>query len=99
MAATPKQSTELMSYFAQQCPKAPKFNRAMAKWAARELIESYGMDDAKLAIRWYATVARSQDWNHFVRVADSCLKEAKLHDQDITNRRKYRSIANEWRKS
>ena len=99
MAVSPKQSTELMSYFAQVCHKAPKFNRAVAKWAARELLESYGMEDTKMAIRWYATVSRIQDWNHFVKIADQCVREVTLHNQDVMNRRKYRSIANEWRNS
>ena len=97
MTATPKQSTELMTYFAKTCPSAPRFNRATAKWAARDLIDSYGMDTCRKAIQWYGRVNRSPDWNGFIRSADACVREMELYNADKEKRRKFRSIADEWR--
>lgn len=99
MAVTAKQSSDFMTFFSKNCPKAPKFNRATAKWAARDLLESYGVDDCQRAVLWYAKVNIRPDWNTFVRVAGDCIKEADLAVKDVENRKKYRSIANEWRKS
>lgn len=99
MPATPKQSSDLMTFFTQNCPKAPRFNRAVEKWAARDLIDSYGFDTCKQAVLWYAKVSTRQDWKHFLRIADDCVTESNLYKDDVAQRRKFRAIANEWRNS
>lgn len=99
MTATPAQGKALMDHFTKSCPTAPKFNRAVAKWAARELIDSYDLDTCKRAVLWYAKVSPRPDWNNFVRVADDCVTEMSLYEKDVVNRRKFRAIANEWRNS
>lgn len=97
MAVTPKQGTDLMNNFIKACPNAPKFNRAVEKWAARELIESYGVDKCNQAVLWYAKVSPRHEWRHFVRIIDSCITESEITYKDITTRRSHRAIANEWR--
>jgi hypothetical protein len=100
MAVTPKQGTELMTYFAKLT--GTRFNRATAKWAARELIESYGLDTCRQAVLWYTKTAkqakRVPDWNHFVRVADECVKASEAYYRDIEHRKELKASANEWRK-
>lgn len=100
MTATPKQGTDLMNFFATNAKV--KFNRATAKWAARELVDSYGMDKCKEAILWYTRTVkqsgRHPDWNHFVRVAGDCINQSEAHAADIARRKKFRAQAQEWRK-
>lgn len=94
--ADPKQGTALMNAFAQQT-NAPRFNRAIAKWAARELIDSYGLPDCMTAVAWYSSISSSPTWEDFVRVAGKCVERARQHDADIRRRAKNRALANEWR--
>jgi hypothetical protein len=72
-------------------------NQAKTKWAARDLIESYGLEQSKQAIEWYFKVSRRLDWTHFVSIADQCVKEMHLAEIDSDKRRRNRTIANEWR--
>lgn len=97
--ASAQQSNALMTFFSNECGNAPKFNRATAKWAARDLIDSYGFDTCKAAVLWYAKVSKRQDWQHFVKIADDCVRESSLAKEDRVKRSKYRAIANEWRNS
>jgi hypothetical protein len=99
VAVKAEDSAKLMSLFSKTFPKAPKFNRALAKWEARDIIESYGYDATVDAIKWYGNVTSRQDWKHFVRMVDSCVRESQSHSNDVSNRRKLRAIADEWRNS
>lgn len=99
MAVTLKQSSEIITYFSKTCPNAPTINRATAKWTARDLVESYGVETCHKVIDWYAKVQRSPEWKHFVRTFELCLSEMTIYQRDIEVRRKNRAIANEWRKS
>jgi hypothetical protein len=92
-----QEGSRLMTLFTKSCPKAPRFNRAIAKWAARDLIESYGLDDCEVAVAWYARVTKSPDWDSFVRSAGDCIRESKNAEHDLSNRKKNLKLANEWR--
>jgi hypothetical protein len=92
-----QQGSNLMKAFAKECPDAPAFNRAIGKWAARDLIESYGYDECLNAVKWYAHVAKKPEWTHFVREAGNCINEWNLAIQETKRRQKFRGIANEWR--
>ena len=96
--ATAKQSSDLMTFFTKHCD-APPFNRAIAKWAARDLIDSYGVDACRQAVLWYSKVSQRPNWDNFVRIADDCVKESQMAKEDEVRRKKYRAIANEWRSS
>jgi hypothetical protein len=92
-----QQGSQLMTLFAKSCPNAPRFNRAIAKWAARDLIESYGFDDCAVAVAWYARVAKLPDWDSFVRSAGDCIRESNNAERDLSIRKKNLKLANEWR--
>lgn len=99
IVATPKQGTDLMAEFAKACPSAPRFNRAVEKWAARDLVDSYGVDLCKQAMLWYASTAVAPTWKGFVYGADKCVKESSMYKQDLVKRKSNRKVAMEWRTS
>lgn len=100
MAVTPRQGTELMTFFAKTT--GARFNRATAKWAAREMIESFGVQSCRDAVLWYDKTCRQSgkpaEWNTFVRVAEECIKASEAYTKDVEHRRELRQSANEWRK-
>lgn len=98
-----KQAKELLDLYRDQYKyktgQSPLLNLAKEKWAARELIESFGLEDCKAALEWYFRVNKRYDWKTFVYVCDQCISESKSVAKDKELRRKYRAIANEWRNS
>jgi hypothetical protein len=103
MVANPtiKQANELLTFYVDQYKaqfgKPPFLNKAVAKWAARDLIDSFGLDQCKQAVRWYFKVSKRHEWNHFVNVAGSCITESTSVENDKIKRAENRRIANEWR--
>lgn len=98
-----KQASELISFFKQEYVKhtghSPVLNIVKEKWAARDLIESFGLEDCKRAVEWYFRVNKRYDWKTFTYIVDICITESKSVENDAIKRRKYRSIAQEWRDS
>jgi hypothetical protein len=98
-----KQANELLAMYRDlykyKTGKSPLLNIAKEKWAARELIESFGLDECKGALDWYFKVNKKYEWKTFVYVCDQCITESKSVAKDKELRRKYRTIANEWRNS
>jgi len=98
-----KQANELLAHYRDSYKKStgtsPLLNIAKEKWAARELIESFGLDQCLDALDWYFKVNRKYDWKTFVYVCEQCISESKSVARDKELRKKYRVIANEWRNS
>jgi hypothetical protein len=88
-----------MNFFAKSCPNAPKFNRAIEKWAARDMVDSYGFATCKEAVVWYSNTAVSPTWKGFVYAADKCVKEMSIYKDDVKQRKRNRKIAQKWRAS
>lgn len=105
MATNPtiKQATELMNYYTQvhrqHSSAPPMFNRAVEKWAARELIESFGLEKCMEAVDWYFKVNKRPDWKGYVRSCGDCITESGLVHADTEKRRSNRAVALEWRNS
>ena len=98
---TIKQANELLTFFSAQhkskLGKPAFMNRAVAKWAARDLIESFGLDDCKKAVVWYFRVSKRNEWTNFVNVAGTCITESNSVYNDEEKRARNRRVANEWR--
>lgn len=96
-----KQSAQLINEFAARYEKVtgrkPLINRIKEKWAARDMIESFGYDQCIVAMDWFFKVSSNLDWSIFSRSADTYLVAAKDSLKDLEHRKKARQIANEWR--
>ena len=101
--ALAKQASQLLNHYKQkykeQTGANPLLNLAKEKWAARELIESFGYDQCIAALDWYFKVNKRYDWKTFVYACDQCITESQSVTRDKELRRKYRTIAKEWRNS
>lgn len=97
MASLAQQGDELMAFFANKTGR--RFNRAKAKWDARQLVQSYGLDDCKEAVLWYVKVSQNRDWRQFVFNCGDYISEARSVERDAERRRMNRRIANQWRNS
>jgi len=98
-----KQASELLTLYREEYKKhtghGPLLNIAKEKWAARDLIVSFGLEDCKRALSWYFKVNKRYDWKTFTYIADQCISESKSVEDDSLKRKKYRAIAKEWRDS
>jgi hypothetical protein len=98
-----KQASELISLFREEYKQhtghLPLLNIAKEKWAARDLVQSFGIEDCKRAVQWYFKSSKRYDWKTFTYIADQCVSESKSVEEDIAKRRKFRKIAKEWRDS
>jgi len=97
----PKLSTDLMNYFAKSYESSNgsklRLNRNTAKWAARDIIESFGYDECVSAIDWYFFVKQSgHDWNWYVTNAERLLEARDEHVKDKEFRKINRQKALEW---
>jgi hypothetical protein len=96
-----KESKELLDYFKwnykDKVGSPPIINIYKDKWAAKDLIESFGLPDCKDGILWYFKVSKRYEWKHFVGIADQCITASKSAKKDSENRKKLKSVANEWR--
>lgn len=96
-----KQATELLNFYTKEYKARtgalPLLNKAKEKWAARDLIESFGFEDCKSALEWYFKVNKHPEWKSFVYSAEQCILESRSVKADIEKRRKFRVVANEWR--
>jgi hypothetical protein len=99
--ATPKESMALLDYFTRsymlKFEQRPLINRNIEKWAARDLLDSYGMDDCKRAVDWMFRVSRKHDWKTYVRICGDLITESKSAEKDKVKRAKDRAIAIAWR--
>jgi hypothetical protein len=98
-----KRATQLIDEFVARYEKVtgkkPLINRIKEKWAARDMIDSFGYDECIAAMNWYFKVSSSPDWIVFSRSADTYLTGFNNASREAKERAKARQIANEWRNS
>jgi hypothetical protein len=99
--STPKLSTDLMSYYAKSYENKngvkPRLNRNTAKWAARDIIDSFGMDECLSAIDWYFNVKPSNhDWTWYANNVEKLLEARDDYTEDIKLRKERLLKAKEW---
>lgn len=96
-----KQGGELLTFWRSEYKKktgsAAMLNTAKEKWAARDLVESFGLDKCKEAVVWYMRINKRPEWNTFLYTATSVISEMESVKNDKTKRAAYRRVANEWR--
>lgn len=99
--ATPKESMALLDYFTKSYTLKygirPQINRSIEKWAARDLVDSYGMEDCKRGVDWMFKVSRKHDWKTYTRICGDLITESKSAEKDKATRAKNRALAIAWR--
>ena len=96
-----KQGNSLIGYFVSSYEKnnfaKPLVNRNTAKWAARDIIESFGYDECKGAVDWYFRVKESgHDWNWYANNVERLISARQEHERDAIIRRENRKRAKAW---
>lgn len=96
-----KQGNSLIGYFVSSYQKnnltKPLVNRNTAKWAARDIIESFGYDECKRAIDWYFYVKDSgHDWNWYANNVEKLISARHENEEDAKIRRENRKRARAW---
>jgi hypothetical protein len=75
----------------------PLINRNTAKWAARDVVESFGLDECKDAIDWYFRVKEgSHDWGWYANNVEKLIAARKAKEEDDIARRVAREKARAW---
>lgn len=97
----PQQSNDLMNLYAKEYEKSTgsklRLNRNTAKWAARDIIDSFGYDECINAVNWYFSVKDSgYDWNWFVNNTEKLLEARQDYNDDLEFRKQMRQKAKEW---
>lgn len=96
-----KQGNELISYFSVKYQSIykdkPLINRNTAKWSARDLIESFGMDACLKAVDWYFYVKNDgHNWNWFANNMEKLYIARVEKEKDDMNRKINRARARAW---
>jgi len=73
-----------------------KVNRYKAKWAATDLIESYGYDVVKMMIDYYGKHSQVISWDHFAKNSDKVYANMIREEEDIVHRNVQKEIAIQW---
>lgn len=73
-----------------------KVNRYKAKWAATDLIESYGYDVVKSMIDYYGMHSQVATWDHFTKNSDKVHANMMAERQDFLHRDEQKKIAIQW---
>ena len=99
--ATAKESSEFMTYFCwrykQDHGKTYKLNRNTAKWAARDIIDSFGVEDCKTALEWaYRVKTEPFTWEWYAANVEKLLKASEAANADLAQRIERRRMAKEW---
>lgn len=96
-----KQGNSLIGYFVSTYEKnhlkKPIVNRNTAKWAARDIIESFGIEECKKAIDWYFYVKDSgHDWAWYANNVDKLIVARRNQEEDNKIRKHNRERAKAW---
>lgn len=71
-------------------------NKHKEKWAADDIIESYGYDRAVFAIEYMFEVGQKTSWQYFVRNCGVILNYYDEVQKDIEERAERMKLAREW---
>jgi hypothetical protein len=96
-----KQGNSLIGYYISQYEKKnfarPLINKNTAKWAARDIIESFGLEECKQAVDWYFHVKdSSHDWNWYTNNVEKLIAARRDKERDDIIRRENRIRARAW---
>lgn len=100
-----KQDLALASLFVKEFRTAYKkttgkevsLNLYTEKWAAKDIIESYGYDECMIGMKWYFKVARVYDWKIFIKNVGAYIDAANSATKDRQDRKSANERANAWR--
>jgi hypothetical protein len=92
---------DLISYYSLKYSSVygnkPLINKNTAKWAARDLVESFGFDECQKAVDWYFHVKdRGHDWSWFTLNMEKLYQARKDKERDDQERKINRSRARAW---
>ena len=75
----------------------PQMNRNTEQWAARDLVDSYGLPTVLELIEYYISIAEdTPKWDTFKYKADLLLDRKKMEEEDKLVRAENRRKAKEW---
>lgn len=92
---------EIINYFSnayeEKYQSKPKINRNTAKWAARDIVESFGIDDCCRAVDWYFYVKDTgHDWVWYANNVEKLIAARNEKIKDDEARRVARERARVW---
>lgn len=92
---------EIIDYFSKAYESKhgskPKINRNTAKWAARDIVESFGIADCRHAVDWYFQVKDAgQEWSWYANNVDRLIDARNQKIADDEARRVAREKARAW---
>lgn len=98
-----KKGHELINYYhslyVSHYNTTPLINKSTAKWAARDIIDSFGFDECVKAADWYFAVKDSgHDWNWYCNNVERLIVARRDKEKDDEQRRIGRKKAKEWLK-
>jgi hypothetical protein len=96
-----KLGNELINYYVVKYQEVygsrPIINRNTAKWAARDLVESFGIDECQKCIDWYFYVKDTgHNWNWLASNMESLYNARKTKERDDKERKVNRMRARAW---
>lgn len=96
-----QQGHTLLNYYIASYQKAynarPMINKNTAKWSARDVVDSFGLDECKKAVDWYFAVKDSgHDWNWYSNNVERLIVARKTKEQDDEQRKITRMRAKQW---
>lgn len=96
-----KLGNDIINYYSASYQKVygtkPIINKNTAKWAARDLVDSFGFDECKKAVDWYFYVRdKGHDWSWFSSNMERLYFARKEKERDDEQRRVNRIRARAW---
>jgi predicted AAA+ superfamily ATPase len=101
MSETIKEGKILIDYYVKSYESThgnkPLINRNTAKWAARDLIDSFGLHESQRAVDWYFYVKDSgHDWIWYTNNVEKLISARKQKEDDDKARKVAREKARVW---
>ena len=86
-----------ISKYKQAHDQKPMINKNTAKWAARDIVDSFGFAECKNAIDWYFSVKETgHDWIWYTNNVEKLIIARRDKEQDDYNRKIGRMKARQW---
>ena len=86
-----------ISHYTSRYEAKPLINKNTAKWAARDIVDSFGLEDCKKAVDWYFSVKQSgHDWSWYCNNVERLIVARKDKEQDDYQRKITRMRAKQW---
>ena len=88
--------SEYQKRYREKYGVTPEINKFKEKWAAQDLLDSFGLDRCVIALDTQFDCEVPHTWIYFARNCDKLLEHVDAVEKDLEERRRARELAKAW---